>query len=44
MEAYTRLERHKNALKCLNDTEKLNKSYKKVGINTNYFKKNELIK
>lgn len=44
MEAYTRLERHKNALKCINEAEKLNKSYKKMTVNTNYFKKNEIIK
>lgn len=44
MQAYTRLQRHKNALKCISEAEKLNKSYKKVGINTNYFKKNEIVR
>jgi len=31
-------------LKCINDAEKLNKSYKRTGINAYYFKKNAIVK
>ena len=44
MEAYTRLDRQKNALKCLIDAEKLTKSYKKILVNTNLFRKNKIVK
>lgn len=44
MEAYTKLDRYKNAHECLTQSQELSKSYKRTDVRAAYFRKTELAK